>query len=564
MALPWHIPLESIHKPKKDFVKSSLLKHYCGLNIHDNPSEELQIGLMCDININNREPITIQRLIASGMTVAHLNIRDLEPDSCGKIIQSIRQAVYNYSTELQYVYPLAIIIDVRGPDIITGELKGGPQTTVEIEENATIRLTTDATWRESGTSECLYVGYDHLTDLQPGDIVYIDSLTHNKIKLVVSEVGDDSVECSVAIGGSIGPKMAIRITQVPQENNNTHKNGYGSMESIANSDASRQTFELLEDQILWAVNSDVDAILLPNVQTINDIRHVRSILSTQGNHILVFACIDTTMGFDNIDKLLFEADGIFLDRCVLSTDLPVEKIFIAQKIIMAKCNYLGKPCICKAVINEQIPTLCVSDIANLVLDGVDVISLELHYDSPLTKLAPTYDAVRMAEHCLAAAAVICRHAERITWQPRIYGNLELMQSPLEEPSKAICVGAVELALRSQAVVIICLTNSGRVAKLLSHAKPACPVVAVTRNCRTSRQLRFYKGVRTMHYFEDSKSTWTLEMENRIRVALDYCKIKRLVRAGDPYVLVVSSRRNIGYCDSVRLLYASARNTIVVE
>ncbi|XP_013133806.1 PREDICTED: pyruvate kinase-like isoform X2 [Papilio polytes] len=534
MALPWHIPLESLPKLKKGGVKESLLKHYCSINVHENPCEELKTGLMCDIGYSNKESSTIQKLIAAGMTVAHLNIRELEPEACGQIIQSIRQAVYNYSTELQYVHPLALIIDVRGPDIVSGDLKGGPHTTVEIIQNETIRLTTDATWRECGTADCLYIGYDHLTDLQVNDIVFIDSLTANKIKLIVSEVGDDSIECSVVTGGTIGPKMAVQISQVPREIPNLNKKE--SLESISHSDISQQNFEQLEEQIKWAVSSDIDAVLLPNTQSGNDIRHIRNILSNKGNHILVFASIDTVQGLDNIDDILTEADGIYLDRSILSTDLPVEKIFIAQKIIMAKCNNL---------------------------DGADVIALELHYDSPLRKFAPAYDAVRMAEHCLAAAAVICRHAERIIWKPHIYGNFELMQSPLEEPTKAICVGAVELALRSQAVIIICLTNSGRTARILSHVKPPCPIIAVTRTCHTSRQLRFFKGIRTIHYFEEAKAAWDSEVENRVRAALDYCKIKRLVEAGDAYVVVAGSRRNVGYCDSVRLLYASVRNRISV-
>ncbi|CAG9566906.1 unnamed protein product [Danaus chrysippus] len=534
------------------------------MNIHENPIEELQTGLMCEIGMNNREPAVIQRLIASGMTVARLNLRDLEPDACAQLIQSIRQAVYNYSAELEFVYPLALIVDVRGPDIITGDLKGGPRTIIDLIQNESIRLTTDGSWRECGTSDCLFVGYDHLTELQQGDILYIDSLSSGKIKLIVSEVGDDSIECFIAVGGTIGSKMTVRISKVPTELAPLDRKERQSIDSMVYSDTSQQAFEYMEDQIAWAVASDIDAVLVPNSQTVQDIRHVRDILSERGKHILVFACIDSVIGLDNIDDLLSESDGIYLDRCILSTDLPVEKVFIAQKVILAKCNEVGKPCICKAVINEQIPTLCVTDIANLVLDGADTLSLELHYDSPLKKFSPAFDAVRMAEHCLAAAAVICRQAERVTWHPKIYGNIELMQSPLEEPTKSICVSAVELAMRSQAVVIICLTNSGRTAKILSHAKPTCPIVAVTRACHTARQLRFWRGVRAMHYFEVAKSSWIVEADARIHAALDYCKAKRLLRAGDPYVIVTGSRRGVGYCDAIRLLYASARETVLVE
>lgn len=564
MALPWHIPLEALPSLKQQPEPSqpSLVKHYANLNINANPFEELQTGLMCDIGMNNRDPATIQRLIASGMTVGRLNMRDLDPDACAQLVQSVRQAVYNYSTELEFVYPLALIVDVRGPDIVTGDLKAGPRSTVEIMEDSVIRLTTDTSWRESGIADCLYVGYDHLTDLQPNDIIFIDSLSPGYIKLIVSEVGDDSIECKVVSGGTIGPKMTVRISQVPR-NIDANKAG-NDTDSEPCSEDSEQPLEHMEQQIAWAIGADIDAVLVPNAQTVNDVRVVKDMLAERGKHILVFACLDTALGLENIDDILSEADGLSIDRSVLCTDLPIEKIFIAQKIILSKCNLIGKPCICKAVINEQIPTLCVNDIATLVLDGADVLALELHYDSPLRKFTPTYDSIRMAEHCLAAAAVICRHAERVTWQPQVYGNMELMQSPLEEPTKAVCVSAVELAMRSRAVVIICLTNSGRTAKILSYAEPLCPVVAVTRSCHTARQLRFWRGVRAMHYFEGYKGSWAAEVEARIHAALDYCKVKRVIRAGDAYVVVTGSRRGVGYCDSVRLLYASARDTVLVE
>ncbi|CAF4761507.1 unnamed protein product [Pieris macdunnoughi] len=564
MALPWHIPLEALpsFKEKERAIEASLIKHYSKLNVHENPCEELQTGLLCEIGINNKEPATIQRLIAAGMTVARLNIRDLEPDACTQLIQSIRQAVYNYSAELEYVYPLALLVDVRGPDIITGELKGGPHTTIELKEHNLIRLTIDTSWRESGTVDCLFVGYDHLTELQTGDIIFIDCLTSGKVKLIVNEIGDDSIECTIATGGVIGAKMAVHISKVPHDVNTKKLNK--SIESLSYNESLEQPFEHMEEQIAFAIASDIDGILVPNTQTPQDIRVVKDILSEKGKHILVFACIETVLGFDNVESLLVESDGLYVDRCVLSTDLPVEKIFIAQKSILAKCNSIGKPCIFKAVLNEQIPTLCVNDIANIVLDGADVLSLELHYDSPLKKLVPGYDAVKMAENCVAAAAVICRHAERIIWRPKIYGVTELMQSSFEEPTKAIGVTAVELATRSRAVVIICLTNSGRTAKILSHAKPSCPIVAVTRACHTARQLRFWRGVRAMHYFETAKTTWSLEVDSRIHAALDYCKAKRILRAGDAYVVVTGSRRGAGYCDTIRLLYASARETVPVE
>ncbi|XP_012546533.1 pyruvate kinase-like [Bombyx mandarina] len=564
MSLPWHIPLEAApcFKEKLNAVQPTLLKHYCNINVHENPCEELQTGLMCDIGLDNREPATIQRLIASGMTVARLNMQNLEPEACAQLIQSIRQAVYNYSLELDFVYPLAVVVDVKGPDIVTGGLKNGPHATVELLQTETIRLTIDPSWRDCGTSECLYVGYDQLTDLNTDDIIYIDSLSPGKIKLVVTEVGDDSLECLIVIGGTIGASMAVRISSIPMEVQSCRRDD--SADSISDIISSSQAFEHLDEQVNWATASDVDALLVPNCQGSHDIKQIKEMLSEKGKHILVLACIDTVLGLDNIDEVLEEADGIYVDRSVLSTDLPVEKIFLAQKQILAKCNAVGKPCLCKAVLNEQIPTLCVTDLANLVLDGADVLSLELHYDSPLKKFAPLYDAIRMAEHCLGAAGVICRQAERITWKPNIHGNQDLLKNRNEDPTKSVCITAAELAALSQAVVIICLTNSGRTAKILSYIKPVCPIVAVTRTCHTARQLRFWRGVRAVHYFESPKGNWLNEVESRIFAALNYCKAKRMLRAGDAYVIISGSRRGVGYCDSVKLLFASVREATYLE
>ncbi|KOB69891.1 Pyruvate kinase [Operophtera brumata] len=564
MSLPWHIPLEAAPSLKElpTPAQPSLLKHYANLNLNSTPCAELQTGIMCEIGINNREPANIQRLIASGLTIARLNLRDMEPDACAQLIQSVRQAVYNYSAELEYVYPLALIVDVRGPDITTGDLKSGKKTTLELTQNESLRLTTDASWRESGNADCLFVGYDHLTDLQPGDVIFIDSLTPGKIRLVAKQIGDDSIECEITAGGVIGAKMSVRISQVPKEIVATGKGD--SEQSISCSDSSQQAFEHMEQQIAWAVGADIDAVLVPDAQSAHDIKHVKDILDEKGKHMLVFACLDTVLSMENIDEIITESDGVYLDRCILAMDIPVEKIFIAQKTILAKCNEAGKPCIVKAVLNEQIPTLCVTDIANLILDGADVISLELHYDSPLRRIAATQDAMKMAEQCISAAAVICRHAENILWQPRIYGNISLTGVPLEDPTKALCLSAVEMAMRASAVAIICTTNSGRTAKMLSFSKPYCPIVAVTRACHTARQLRFWRGVRAMHYFEIGKGSWSAEVDARVHAALDYCKAKRLVKAGDPYVVVTGSRRGVGYCDGVRLLYASARDTVPVE
>lgn len=562
MSLPWHIPLENAPKYKCPPYFTTSRKHYSNLDLNKPPCVEIQTGLMCDIGCMNKDPKSIQRLIAAGMTIARVNVKEMDPELSHQLIQSIRTAVYNYSIELNYIYPLAVLADVRGPSIATGNLKTGAGTTVELVEYSAIKLTQDPEWLECGTADCLYVGWDNLTDLQKDDMVYIDSLNATKIKLTVDEVGQNFLDCIVVIGGVIGNKMPVRLTHVPIDIRKAESDG--SIVCDSEDDGPASKLDLIEQQLGWAMGSDVDGILLANTQGVVDIKDIKQSLREKNKQMLVIAGIETAVAINNIDEIIYEADGIFFDRCNIVSEIPLEKIFVAQKMIVAKCNQVGKPTICHAVINELIPNLSVFDIANLVLDGCDVLYLEMDYNSPESGNNTDYDPIRMAEHCIAASGVICRQAESIEWRPYTYGNMDLMTRKLKNPLQVVCVNAVELAARAQAVIIVCLTNSGRTAKNLSFARPSCPILAITRVCHTARSLRFWRGVRSLHYFADPKSTHMGEVEARIYASLTYCKLKELMKAGDPYVVVFGSRKDVGYCDSVKLLYAANKDTVYIN
>lgn len=63
-----------------------------------------------------------------------------------------------------------------------------------------------------------------------------------------------------------------------------------------------------------------------------------------GSGIKVWAQIESKLALENMESILEEADAVLLSRVSLTQDLPPEKLFLAQKKVLASCNKVQLLC----------------------------------------------------------------------------------------------------------------------------------------------------------------------------------------------------------------------------
>lgn len=409
-----------------------------------------RIKIVATLGPSSSDYATIRALSDAGVDVFRLNMSHGSHEDVAARHAIIRKV------EEETNRPIGILADLQGPKLRVGTFADGPQ---DLADGQAFRLDLDPT---AGDSTRVNLPHKEIfAALRPGATLLVND---GKIRLKVSDCGEDYADCVVEAGGMISDRKGVNVPDVV-------------LPLAALSEKDKRDLEFVCDL-------GVDWLALSFVQRSEDVEDARILVKGRAS---IMSKIEKPAAVEAYAEILEASDGVMVARGDLGVELPVQKLPPIQKRLIRGARQVAKPVIVatqmlESMIESPVPTRAeVSDVATAIYEGADAIMLSAESAAgqfPVEAVQTMSNVAEEVESDATYRAVIeaSRTAERST------------------VSDGIVAAAREIAETTDIKAICCFTHTGSTARKVARERPNTQVLALTPFMPTARMLTLYWGI----------------------------------------------------------------------
>jgi len=463
-----------------------------------------QTKIICTIGPKTADYHHLLKLAKLGMNVARLNMSHADHAWHQRVIRAIK------TINRQGKHSIAILLDTKGPEIRTGDLK--QPLTIKSGEKLIFTIKKKAVY-EKNTVEINYD--DFVNDVSVGDVILIDG---GMLTFEVKEKTKKDVITECLEGGELTSRRHVNI-----------KGKSSSLPTITSKDW---------QDIEFGIGEGVDFIALSFVKNKSAIEELKSYLKQKQSRALVIAKIESAQAISHLEEIIKAADGVMVARGDLGAELPVEEVPLLQERIVNYCLNWGKPVIVathllESMMENPTPTRAeVTDIFLAIKQQVDAIMLS--------------GETAVGLYPFKATLVMSQVAENMEKKVFSQKKINFFPIPTNNPKIEIARSGALLANNLNCAAIMVFTRRGYMAALVSWMRPAIPIFAFTNMSSVRRKLNLYWGV-SAFCIDFSKNP-----EQTIKKAIEVLKNKKSLKMGEKAVIISDILIEKEYVETIQL------------
>ncbi len=452
----------------------------------------------------SREPEAVEKLLAAGANGVRINMSHGTHEEKAEDIRVARETAHRMGK------PIAVLIDLSGPKIRTGELKDDQP--IKLAQGQQFIITTRPVL---GDEHQVSTNYPDLPRVvKPTTRLLLDD---GAIALIVESTTDTDVVCRVIDGGLLGERKGINLPGVALP-----------IDSITDKDIV---------DLKWAVQQEADYVALSFVRSAHDCERAKELIAEAGGRAPLIAKIEKAEAIDHLDEIIAAADGIMVARGDLGVETSVELVPVYQKRIIERSIAAGKMVITatqmlQSMVSSPRPTRAeASDVANAVWDGTDCVMLS--------------NETATGQYPVAAVATMCRIIESAE-----SGKKSEIFNPTGKQSgrvsRALCEAAAFAADEMGTKVTAVYTASGLMARRLSALRHDQTIVALTHRPDVQAELALIWAV-DPRLVQKAQST-----EEMLKIGEQALLAAQIVEKGETIVVMAGRLSGLGLSSSVSI------------